>query len=96
MPGSPDARRSAGWGEPAVHNSQTGSNTLNDEATSREVANRFDMVKDLYGDRLDDEQLEEVRKGIEGIVAAAGALRAIELDNGDEPFPVFTPFRREG
>lgn len=69
---------------------------MNDEATSREVDNRFDMVKDLYGERLDDEQLEEVRKGIEGIVAAAEALRAIELDNGDEPFPVFTPFRREG
>lgn len=69
---------------------------MNDEGTAREAEQRFNLVKDLYGARLDDDQLEEVRKGIESVVATAEALRTINLDNGDEPFSVFTPFRREG
>ena len=63
---------------------------MNDEATEREVDVRFNLVKGLYGDRLDDEQL------VEGIVAASEALRTVRLDNGDEPFWVFTPHREEG
>ena len=69
---------------------------VNQQATAREADKRFKLVKDLYGDRLDDEQLEEVRKGVQGIVAVAEELRAIKLDNGSEPFSVFAPFRREG
>ena len=69
---------------------------MNGEATEREVEDRFKMVKGLYGDRLDDEQLEGVRQGIEGIVAASQALRAVRLENGDEPYSVFTPYRAEG
>ncbi len=69
---------------------------MNGEATEREVDIRFNLVKGLYGDRLDDEQLDEVRKGVEGIVAASEALRTVRLDNGDEPFWVFTPHREEG
>ena len=69
---------------------------MNGEATEREVEDRFKMVKGLYGDRLDDEQLEGVRQGIEGIVAASQALRAVKLENGDEPYSVFTPYRAEG
>ena len=69
---------------------------MNGEATEREVEERFKMVKGLYGDRLDDEQLEEVRQGIEGIVAASQTLRAVKLENGDEPYSVFTPYRAEG
>ena len=69
---------------------------MNGEATEREVEERFNMVKGLYGDRLDDEQLEEVRQGIEGIVAASQTLRAVKLENGDEPYSVFTPYRAEG
>lgn len=69
---------------------------MNGEATEREVEERFNVVKGLYGDRLDDEQLEGVRQGIEGIVAASQALRAVKLENGDEPYSVFTPYRAEG
>ncbi len=69
---------------------------MNGEPTEREVEERFKMVKGLYGDRLDDEQLEEVRQGIEDVVAASQTLRAVRLENSDEPYSVFTPYRAEG
>ncbi len=59
----------------------------------REVRDRFNVVKGLYGRRLDDQQLAEVRKGVETLVRTAEALRAVKLDNGDEPAWVFTPYR---
>jgi hypothetical protein len=34
-----------------------------------------------------------VKKGVEGIVLAARALRAVKLQNADEPFPPFVPHR---
>ena len=61
-----------------------------------EVETLFQMVSDRYGDRLDAEQLEEVRKGVETIAEAAQALRAVKLENGDEPLSIFTPYRAEG
>jgi len=63
------------------------------EPFERETDRRFEVVKGLYGDRLDDAQLEEVRKGVEAIVRAAGALKAVGIENGDEPAWVFTPYR---
>ena len=69
---------------------------LNDEATEREVEERFNTVKRLYGDRLDEKQLEGVRTGVETIVRASQAVNAARLENGDEPFSVFVPYREEG
>ena len=69
---------------------------MNDEATKREVEERFNTVKRLYGDRLDDKQLEGVRTGVETIVRASQAVNAVRLKNGDEPFSVFVPYREEG
>ncbi len=63
------------------------------EAFEREVEDRFRVVKGLYGDRLDEEQLAEVRKGVETIVRAAEALKTVRLRDGDEPSWVFTPHR---
>ena len=68
---------------------------MNDEATEREVEERFNTVKRLYGDRLDDKQLEGVRTGVETIVRASQAVSAVRLENGDEPFSVFVPYREE-
>ena len=68
---------------------------MNNEATKREVEERFNTVKRLYGDRLDDEQLKGVRTGVETIVRASEAVRAVRLENGDEPFSVFVPYREE-
>lgn len=69
---------------------------MSGESTEREVEERFNIVKRLYGDRLTSEQLDEVRKGVVGIVEAAEAMRAVKLENGDEPFSVFVPYRKEG
>ena len=66
------------------------------ESFEREVQNRFKVVKDLYGERLDAHQLAEVRKGIEAIVRQADALGAVKLPNGDEPSWVFAPYRHDG
>ena len=63
--------------------------------TNQEVEYRLSIVTRLYGDRLDDEQLAEVRKGVEGIVEMADAMRAVKLRNGDEPMSVFSPHREE-
>ena len=65
------------------------------DATNPEVQLRLNIVTRLYGDRLDDEQLAEVRKGVEGIVEMADAMRAVKLQNGDEPMSVFSPHREE-
>lgn len=54
----------------------------------------FDMVRDRYGNRLSAEELEEVRKGVEGIVKTAEALRSVKLGNGTEPFSLFKPYRK--
>ena len=55
----------------------------------------FGMVRGRYGDRLNDDELEEVRKGVDALVEAAESLRAVKLENSDEPFSVFTPYRGE-
>jgi hypothetical protein len=68
---------------------------LSDETFEREVEKRFNIVEGLYGDRLDREQLEEVRNGVETIVKASRALASVKLENSDEPFSVFAPYRGE-
>ncbi len=62
---------------------------------AQDVEDRLQIVTRLYGDRLDDDQLAEVRKGVEGIVEMSEALRAVSLRNGDEPMSVFPPYREE-
>jgi hypothetical protein len=58
-----------------------------------EVDSLFALVRERYGDRLTPAQLDEVRKGVKGVVLAARALRAVKLENSDEPFPPFIPYR---
>ena len=52
-----------------------------------------EMLKGRYGDRLDDEQLAELRKAVEASSEHARQIRAVPLRNGDEPAFVFRPFR---
>ena len=65
------------------------------EAKGVESEYLFGLVKELYGGRLDPEELEEVRKGVERIVGTSEELRAVKLGNWDEPFSVFRPYRKE-
>lgn len=55
----------------------------------------FDLVRRRYGSRLRADELDGVRKGIQGVVEGARALRAVRLDNGDEPFPPFAPYHSD-
>jgi hypothetical protein len=56
----------------------------------------FDMLKRRYGERLNPEELEEVKKGVENIQQAADKLRAVNLQNSDEPPALFVPYRKDG
>ena len=62
---------------------------------SSESGYLFNIIKERYGERLSDDELAEVKKGVEKIVEAAEKLREIRLENGDEPFFVFKPYRGE-
>ena len=67
---------------------------MSDNGSQGEAELMFNVVRERYGNRLDDEQLEEVKKGVEEIFEAAESLRKIKLENGDEPFSLFVPFRK--
>jgi len=62
---------------------------------SSESEHLLNIIKERYGERLSDDELAEVKKGVERIVEAAEKLREIRLENGDEPFFVFRPYRGE-
>ncbi|MBD3206912.1 hypothetical protein GF319_11305 [Candidatus Bathyarchaeota archaeon] len=55
----------------------------------------FDLIKNKYKNRLNDEQLEKVKEKISEIIDATEKLRAIPLDNSDEPKFIFNPSREE-
>jgi hypothetical protein len=57
-----------------------------------EVDARFQIVKERYGGVMDPNDFGAVRGRVEAIVKASSELRAVKLENGDEPFSVFAPF----
>jgi hypothetical protein len=61
---------------------------------SKESKYRFELVKGRYGDHLSEEELDEVSKGVDTIVKATEAMRAVKLENSDEPYFVFKPLER--
>ena len=65
------------------------------DKSQKEADFLYEMVRDRYGDRLSAEELEEVRKGVEGIAKAAESLRSVKLGNGTEPFSIFKPYKKE-
>jgi hypothetical protein len=52
----------------------------------------FTLIKTRFGDQVTLEELEEMRKGLTAILDAAKAMRAIKLENGDEPYQFFKPY----
>ncbi len=60
---------------------------------SGESEHLFNIIKERYGERLSDDELTEVKKGVDRLMEAAEKLREIRLENGDEPFFVFRPYR---
>jgi hypothetical protein len=63
------------------------------ESPKSEAAARMELVLARFGKQLDDEARKAVRKEIDAIVKRAELLRKIQLDNGEGPFPIFTPYR---
>jgi len=55
----------------------------------------FEVVRIKYGDRLTSDELEEVKKGVDRIFEAVEKLRAVKLENWDEPFSIFRPYRKD-
>lgn len=58
-----------------------------------EVDARMELLLARYGQYLDDAARKAVRNEVESIVKRGEQLRKFGLTNGDEPFPVFTPYR---
>ena len=52
------------------------------------------VIRQRYGDRLDEHELEEVGEAAKAIVQASEDMRAVELGHGDSPFSV-PPYRRD-
>lgn len=52
-----------------------------------------EYVEARWGDRLSEEELEQVRSSIAGNLRAASALDEVDLENGDGPALRFHPYR---
>ena len=63
------------------------------EAIPTEVEARMSLVTSRFGTLLDEGRRKAVEARVTAIVRRAEALRKFELDNGEGPFPVFTPYR---
>ena len=55
----------------------------------------MELVKERYGERLTEEQLEHVSKSLKSVIDAGKALSETSLENSDEPYNVFRPYRRK-
>jgi hypothetical protein len=65
------------------------------ETPNPEAVTLFALVVNRYSSRLTTEQLDEIKKMIEGQVEMARALRALRLTNADGPFPHFAAYRND-
>ena len=52
------------------------------------------VLRQRYGDRLDEQELEEVSEAAKAIVKASEDMRAVELGHGDSPFSL-PPYRKD-
>lgn len=58
-----------------------------------EVEARMDLVLARYGEKLDEEARQSIRKDVEATVRRGERMRKFALENGDGPFPIFRPYR---
>ena len=49
------------------------------------------LIKERYGNRLTPQELDEVRVSLTAILDGADVMRAVKLENGDEPNQTFKP-----
>jgi len=63
--------------------------------SDKETSILMELVKERYGERLTEEQLEHVENNLKRVLDAGKALREVSLENSDEPYNVFKPYRRK-
>ena len=51
----------------------------------------FTLIQTRYGDRVTQDELDEMRKSLIAILDGATAMRAVKLENSDEPHQFFKP-----
>ncbi len=49
----------------------------------------------LESTSLTEEQLEQVKNSLKRVLDAGKALKEVSLENSDEPYNVFKPYRRK-
>ena len=52
------------------------------------------VIRQRYGDRLTEEEFDEVSEAAKAIVQASEDMRAVKLEHGDSPFSV-PPYRKD-
>jgi len=62
--------------------------------TDSEKEHIFKRIKELYGDKLNDEQLSAVESSLDPMIKVLEQLRSVPLENSDEPYSVFKPYRK--
>ena len=62
------------------------------QETDGRVEQMMAVIRQRYGDRLDEHELEEVGEAAKAIVQASDDMRAVKLEHGDSPFSV-PPYR---
>ena len=66
---------------------------MSDNKTEKEYM--FERVKNLYGDRLNEEQLAAVEASLDPIMDVLEKIRSFPLENSDEPYSIFKPYRKD-
>lgn len=54
----------------------------------------FSLIQVVYGTRVSEDELEEIRSQVGEIMESIERVRSIPLNNDDEPALRFTPYRR--
>lgn len=55
-----------------------------------------EYVRARWGDRLSDDELEQIRSSVAGQLRAASSIAEVPLENGDGPATAFRAYRGEG
>jgi Asp-tRNA(Asn)/Glu-tRNA(Gln) amidotransferase C subunit len=63
--------------------------------TDSEKDHMYRRVKELYGDKLTEEQLEAIEASLDPMIKVLEQLRSVPLENSDEPYSVFKPYRKD-
>ena len=65
---------------------------MDSQETNDRAGQMMAVLRQRYGDRLSEGELEEVGEAAKAIVQASEDMRAVRLEHGDSPFSV-PPYR---